>query len=1361
MSFNRPPRLQKRLPTDIVKIPRPRGLPSKPGDQNWLTTVLPVAAIVVMMILMVFLSGSGMGTISYLFFVPIMLVTAIGTILTNRGQKKKYQAKMAEVKAKYKAELRAISEKLKGMKADNEKISRDQNPDVQQCIQRAKNEDLRLGERRPTDSDFLSVRLGSGEDIPSFKIEPMEEDIEVEELREEVDFAKSLPQKYQTVVNVPIRVHLGETGSIGFAGNRDEALPVVRSFICHLLTHHWPTEVQVAVSTSDKDWLWLDTTPHRAKNLSNALSAKDFFNSLESLLHNREQLLESQKLVRKESGDTPRPLPVYIILIDTEGQQKKHPAIELLLDKGAKLGVLGLFITSSPKLVPSKCGAIVQISNNAVTLKQTGKEGIIKRAGADKLSLNEAQQFANYLDKIQWPDDLSTNPPELISLLDLLGYPKIEDLPIKEWWEENPNKDYLRAPIGLISPTSQFIFDINDADNAYGPHGVLGGMTGSGKSEVLKTILLALAVRHHPYDLNFALIDYKGGSAFNELEKLPHTVGVMTNIESHSSYAERIILALTGEIENREQILGQARQAFGLSRPHVDDYRKLQVKRPLPRLIIVFDEFAEFKQKHQEESRRLISIARKGRSLGIHLILATQNIPSAVDPEVLQNSSFRICLKVSEAADSMQLVGVPDAVNLPRGRAIFLSKNRTQFQVAFSGGEYAAGGGRAAVKEYVRVWPDGRKDKLMVAPDETSEENLARPTQASKIVQKIIQTAHELNLAPPPKVWPEPLNNRIYLEDLFERTLAGGWDGAGWQAARIGKAAPFESVVAPILGMYDVPSKQSQYIYQLNQAQGGDHLLIFGSAGTGRSTLLRTLIISSAMANSPEAVSFYIIDYGGQSTLSSLQDLPHVGAVATKLEKEKTERIIQFLHAEMKRRNDLFVEKKMNNWREYNRSEGEKLPVVYLLIDNFREFKNAFQMSADDFLSSLDSLISGSSAAGIFLVVTANTTSDLSPTKLADNINQKVSLYQVESDEYTNIVGRPAKSKLDEDINLGPVPGRGYLRATPPLEFQAALPLGNDSTWGGENFETILQKMAIWNGKKPQRIEKLPLLIPYSLSERDARREQIWAPVGKEYSTLETLGLSLVEDGPFFWITSQSNRQGKTSLIKGLVLALARLYSPKDLRITFIDFHGSRKFANFADLPHTDAYVAVEKQFEETLKDLNKEREDRQLELDELFEKNPKANSKDLKQKWPQLLVVIDNFGGLIKNTEALKSLELLSQNAKELGISFLLSSRLTEVSSLAYSGITLGSAIKTHGCGVLFGGSEGMDAFNNTVKPRGQPNVSGLPAGRGFLINRNQAQLMQAFTYWGEGEDMDKAEEKWINQINGAKTKSSKATAR
>lgn len=1355
MAFNRPPRIQKALPGEVVKIPKPRGVPSKPGAQNWLNILLPVGAVLISVVLMIVISGSGGGALSYLIFLPIMLATYVATAMATKGQARKYKTKIQEVKQNYQAELKRTTEKLKRLKADQEKISREQNPETVRCIQRAKNQDVELGERRPTDSDFLTVRLGSGEDDSSFKIEGFEEDLDIEELKPELETAKNLPTQFGVVQNVPKTISFLDNGSIGFAGNHEQVNEIVKAFFCQILTHHWPTEVQVAVANRSKDWHWIEDTPHFAQNLS-TLSTRDFLNSLEAILHNREQLFESRKAIQKEKEEIATLLPVLIILFESSDSGIQHPAIKFLLDKGKKLGVFGVFVTPTPKEIPSKCGAILQVAGNVLTAKLTGREGITFMAFPDKISQADAHQFAKYLKQIEWPDDLSTNPPDLVTLLELLGSSKIEDLPVREWWEATPNKEYLRAPIGLMSPTSPFIFDINDADNAYGPHGVLGGMTGSGKSEVLRTILLSLAAKHHPYDVNFALIDYKGGGAFAELDRLPHTVGVITNIESHSSYAERIILALTGEIETRERILGEAHQAFKLSRPHIDDYRQLRVRKPLPRLIIVFDEFAEFKQKHLEESKRLISIARKGRSLGIHLILATQNIQSAIDPEILQNSSFRICLKVGDAQDSMQMVGIPDAVNLPRGRAIFLSKNRVQFQVAFSGVEYSSNGVREKGKEYVRVWPDGHKDIVRTSADQISGFNPSSPTQASMLVEKIIQTANQMNLEPAPKVWPDPLPTKIYLEELIENRFVGGWDGKKWQRAKLwGTDEQQNGVMAPVLGTYDVPARQKQYVYQLNQQQGGDHLLVFGSATTGRSTLLRSLVISAARLNTPEMVNFYILDYGGQSALSSLKSLPHVGAVATRIEKEKTERIIQYLHSEVTRRNNLLADAKANTWVAYNKSASEKIPIIYLLIDNFREFKAAFQSYSDDFVSSLDSLISGSSATGIFLVVTCNTSSDLGSTKLADNIGQKISLYQVDQNEYSNIIGRPGKSKLDEEINLGAIPGRGYLRGTPPLEFQVALPIGPTENGQTASIEQLGEKMNAWSGARPKEIEKLPLLIPLSLSKKESRSESLWAPLGKEYSTLETRGFSLVDDGPLFWIASQSNRQGKTTTIKTWILGLAKLYRPKELKITFIDFHGSREYADMAEMPHKFEYVAVERQLEDTLARLFEQKQNRQIQIDKLYEENPKADTSDLRSSWPHFLIVIDDFGKFIKSPDKsnAEKIDKLSQNAKDVGFSFVIGSKLSEFPTSVYDN-AMGPPVRGQGSGILLGGSDGLDQFNQTSKPKGQPNVSGLPPGRGFMINRNQAQLMHAFAYWEEGQDPDKALQKWLKEISGEKQK-------
>lgn len=442
-----------------------------------------------------------------------------------------------------------------------------------------------------------------------------------------------------------------------------------------------------------------------------------FFHNVPS----REQKSEIEKTLQKEKpsdGSGSSFLPQIIIIFDYLPVDFSHPALNLMENKGKSLGIHGVYLVEKPDQIPGSSGGSITINNGKGVYFETGPNGYKRDFIADTLDPVQAEMLVRSLSRIKWPQSNDTSrPPELITFLEMFGMKRVEDFPLKQWWENESPYGFLRAPIGRMTATSNLIFDLNDKDGAHGPHGLLGEMTGSGKSEVLKTIILALAVTHHPYDLNFALIDFIGGAAFNELAHLPHTVGVVTDIESNATFAERVIQALSGEIERQKQVLEEAREAFGFGRSHIDEYRKLPVKKPMPRLIIIFDEFAEFKQRNPTESRKLISIARQGRSLGVHLILATQNISAAVDPEIMQNSNFRICLKVAEPQDSVQMVGIPDAINLTRGRAYFSSNTRVQYQAAFSGASYQINEPHKAANRFIRIWPDGKKgrDKPSIA----------------------------------------------------------------------------------------------------------------------------------------------------------------------------------------------------------------------------------------------------------------------------------------------------------------------------------------------------------------------------------------------------------------------------------------------------------------------------------------------------------------------------------------------------------------------------------------------------------------------------------------------------------------------
>lgn len=1355
MPYNRPPRIQTPLPNDIVKIPEPPDIPSKPDNASWLTVVLPVGAVLISIVLMVTLMDNSSSALNYLLFIPIMLVSYLAAILTTSSQKKNYEKKLTEGRTKFRSMLRDVEERLADLHKREHKLRLSLDPDPGECIFRAQQSDPRLGERRPEDPDFLHVRLGVGNTPVSYRVETISEG-EIEEFPKELEFINQLVAEYTVLKEVPIQARFPLVGSVGVAGARTEVLGLTRTILGHLMVHHWPAEVKVAAVckvADDADWQWLQRVPHTLQlskkgkvdgKTVNTEPDSRLMAALEAELQRREQQVESQKLVKKDDrqGKSTIPLPRLVVVFDYLPVTYRHPALNLLHKKGRELGVHGVFLTENPTQVPGDCGAVINISGGRLTYSESGTAGYKQECVADTMGMPQVEMLAHALTDIDWAvgEDASL-PPETITFLQLFGVGRVEDLPIETWWEERPPHGFLRAPIGRISSTSDMIFDLNDRDGAHGPHGLLGGMTGSGKSEVLKAIILALAVTHHPYDLNFALIDFKGGAAFNELSQLPHTVGVVTDIESNATFAERVIQALSGEIERRKRVLEDARAVFRFGRSHIDEYRGLRVRRPLPRLVIVFDEFAEFKQRNPVESKKLISIARQGRSLGVHLILATQNIDAAVDPEILQNSSFRICLKVSEPQDSVQMVGIPDAVNLTRGRAYFASNTRILYQSAFSGAHYSPHTEPEEIHSVVRIWPDGRREALDVPRWGSAHRKDVPPsTEASAVVERISAVARNLNLKKPPAVWPDALPDRLYLPDLLNKQLTGGWDGREWHLCRKwGAAVERAGPVFPVLGLSDLPARQVQTPFQLDPGQGG-HLLVFGSAGSGKSTLLRTLVSSLALTQSPAEAQVYILDFGGQSALKLLEAFPHVGAVVNRLEIERAERLVQLIQAEVGRRNELLRSVRVDSWLDYNALAPveERLPALYLIIDDFRNFKQAFE---SEFTEIVTGLISGGQAAGLFLVAAASLETEI-PNDLFANINQRLTFNQADSTEYFRIVGQPSEAKLLEDAAKGVRPGRGLLRGTPPTEFQAALPTyGESDKEQAANLVALAEQMrSAWKGKLPAPVRTLPLLVTLpGASEQEPNAEKpYFSMLGVDFEGLAPIGFSLLEDGPVFLVGGSVGQSGKTSLLHTWLLSLSTICSPEQLQVTIIDFH-SRSLAGLRRLPIVRTYVGNRAALEQTLTSLSNESERRKVEVEKAYEADPDHfDLSALLGNWPHLLLVIDDYERFYQsNGMELPQLTECLQSGGELGCSFIIAGNTNDLPN-SYSDHFM-ERFRKQGCGVLLGGIEGIDEFNNTRRPIGS-HGSGLPPGRGYWIKRGRAKLFQAAAYWQEDQEPSEA---------------------
>ena len=1342
--FNRQPRLRTPLSTERVNLPAPPNVPAAPSGVSWLTIGLPLIATLLSVVVMFSVIG-GNGALSFLIFIPIMLATALASVLQAWLQKRDYRKQIASAQQAYSDELQQASAKLQTLWQAEHQLRTRNDPDFGTLLQQAESQAARLGERRPTDDDFLAIRIGTGNVPAAFQIEPPNVNPRPKEFASHLEFADKLVQDYAQVAQCPLVLPLRNHSGIGFVGARDQVVPVVRALAAQVATLHWLSQVQFLVITPQQlqpEWQFLAALPHGrdwwhqgAGLASSAIGNTERFAALEAELQKRQQLFYANQ--HKSGGAGERAiLPYLVVIVDHVHTSPVPPALKLLLEKGRELAATALFIVERLTDVPSDCSAVVQVNGTSLRYRATGPEGKTWHGDVDSVPLAQMERLANALGSIDWlrEEDVS-QPPEKVTFLNLLGADSLEQLDVFSWWEGSYPYGYLRAPIGKTSRDAELIFDLNDTDGAHGPHGLIGGMTGSGKSELLRTIVLSLALTHHPYDLNFALIDYKGGATFNDLDQLPHTVGVITDIETYASYGERVILSLSSEIERRKRIVEQARAIFGFGRSHIDEYRKLSVRRPLPRLVVIFDEFASFKQKHPEESKMLIDIARQGRSLGVHMILATQNPRSAVDDQVRQNSTFRIALRVSEPSDSNELIGIPDAAFLTRGRAYFFVRAPLLFQVAYGGAPYSAR--KLPDDAIVRILPNNRREILYpldwnisapAAPGAIEE------TESQAILTRILTVAETMGIQKLEPVWQEPLPERLYLPKVLHDVRRTSWDGKLW--------IPLEDVTPMIvLGRRDEPARQRQAYELFNPIENGGHILIFGSPGTGKSVLLQTIVMSLAMSHTPAEVNFYIADLAGQPTLSALAQLPHVGAVIRPTEIERLDRLFKFLRAEIEKRSEGLRQANAATIADYNRHapEAARIPYTFILLDNFGKLKSDSLEQARE----VGRLANEGRPLGLYFIITANTDQDLFP-DLMSNIPYKLTFKQVASPPpYTALVGYISEHRYENEFGPQTHPGRGFLRGNPPILFQAALPVpGAEDAAQNRNLGQIVQAMRqAWHDALPAPVQALRRVIPLAeFASHNA--DNGWrlngtgissyiAPIGQAYDSLRACEIELGGDGQIFMVIAYNPRMGKTTTLRTLALALAERYAPSQVNFVFLDHH-KRAPEPLSGLPHTLPTPRRKDQVPRIIEKLRAEVERRRAALQNVT--GELSDARLVSALGAALVLFIDDypdfmneFGG---DTNLQKDLLDILNKAREVNVYLVLSGNLSELPSDFQDPLL--KRARSDGSGILLSAREGIDSYKGARLS--QPTVE-FPPGRGYFVRRGQPRLIQVATYFSEHE--------------------------
>lgn len=1005
--LNRSPRMLYAFNNDPIEILNPPKKPDKPRD-NLVLQLTPALAMIAVTVLTRsgIIEGLGSGNPALMIFslstAAVGILTSILSIVYSR---KRYKKEVAQWKADYTAYIANKRREIEMERQAELAALVDIYPSAEQLRDFVKSFSGRLFERSPKDADFLHVRIGLG-DVPAMRkvTYSQEEHIKVE--NELMPIPEQLSKEYAFLKNAPVLLHLRESGTVGVVGSAADQYEFFKAILLDLCVEHSYEEVQVVVLIPRDErskYEWIKWLPHIKESgggfrgiVCDEESRDNVFEYLYALMTEREAQLAG------ESQSTP--VPYYVVFVLEEYGIKTHPLYKYA-GHCSQLGFSFIYFKEYMENLPKECSEIVELTPNGGTLRMTQDKAFscpfVREQVRDESIKFVAERLAPvFCEKIALSSRLTSH----ITLFELLNILSPEDLNLMDRWIKSNVQKSLAVPLGVDVKGSKVFLDLHE--KAHGPHGLVAGTTGSGKSEIMQSYILSAAAHFHPYEVAFFIIDFKGGGMANQFENLPHLIGKITDIDSHE--INRSLLSIRAELEKRKRLFAE----YEVN--HIDQYigkfRAGIAKTALPHLILIVDEFAELKAEQPEFMKELISTARVGRSLGIHLILATQKPAGQVNEQIWSNSRFKLCLKVATREDSNEVLRSPLAAEIREpGRAYLQVGNNeifTLFQSAYSGAS-AISDKHGNIREFTisEVSFTGKRTVVYEQKARRSSDG-TKLTQLKAMVEYIKRYCEEAGIARLPSICPPPLPEILDYE-CGDDSLSG-------------------STVIRI-GIYDDPCNQVQPEVRIDLSEG--NIMIIGSAQTGKTMLLQTIIRAVAEQCSPTQINIYILDFASK-VLKIYENLNHVGGVLTDADDEKLKNFFKMIKQQIVERKEQFSAMGISSYEAYLETAHEtKLPRIVIMIDNLQAFREVFQEYEDELLN----ICREGLALGITVIATAKQTTGLSYKYMA-NFATRLAFNCTERSEYNNIFDR---------CNIRPknLQGRGLVSIDKVVyEYQAYLP---------------------------------------------------------------------------------------------------------------------------------------------------------------------------------------------------------------------------------------------------------------------------------------------------------------------------------
>ena len=1066
--FNRPPRNRVPAGGDALTAPEEPKDVSRPRF-SFASAFGPLILGIVMVLLL--------KNILFALFCLLSPVMVIGSWLeqrrqasrTSRGDRREYDQKM-----------KAFKRDVAARQADELARRREAFPDLAEMARRAIAPDPRLWERRPFDGDFLDLCAGYGE-VP---FRPRLADRHSPGAEAEVVLAE-----HGWLELAPVEVPLAKGGVVGIVGERGQALSLARALLCQAAVLHGPADLTVAVLTEPEgreDWDWVKWLPH-ARDAGGTAGRQLAVGTTSGASL-------AAELADRDADD---PRQVLAVLDSPALIEGRGAAGRALLRAGEK--VSGIVIARTSERLPAACTTVVELADEAGEARllrpQSGQR--IDPLLVAGMSPGTARECALALARFEDADlQLAGGAlPAHIGLLSLLGIGEPDATDLRRRWAASTGEVSLVARFALSEDGP---LDINLVSD--GPHGLVAGTTGAGKSELLRSLVAALAAGHSPLRVNFVLVDYKGGSAFGECAALPHTVGMVTDLDEQ--LGERALRSLEAELRYRERVLREHRAT------DLIEYDRLVAQgeaSPLPRLLVVIDEFATLASELPDFVPSLVGIAQRGRSLGVHMLLATQRPSGAVNENIRANTNLRVCLRVQTPQDSTDVIDSPAAAKIPRnqpGRAqVRLGPSELiPVQTALISG-ITAGPAAAAVST----------EPFVVTGDADRANGRDASAGTASDLERLVRAAgdafaHEQTLRRP---WLPPLPGDVELHELL--------------AMGAPRALGGEQGLVISLALADDPEAQAQYPIGWNLSAG--NLVMYGIGGSGTTTALSTLALALADTSDPTRLHMYVMDFGA-GELGALAELPHVGAVIGAGEHERQRRLLRRLRGELGVR------------RAMDPAARASAPRIVVLLDGYGGFASEHgDIGGDALREALARVWADGAELGIHVAIAADRLGAV-PTALASLAQQRLAFQLADVADYAQFgLMRRAIPKF--------VPGRAVVGGSAQV-IQVARP-HPDRTLAEEVAARAARAAVagILTEGGPPPVGVLPESVGIDALMRAGRTERgaggdIFIPFGIGDETLEPAGFELYE-GDHAMIAGPA-RTGRTTALVVVAEVIARLY---------------------------------------------------------------------------------------------------------------------------------------------------------------------------------------------------------------------------